>query len=185
MKDYLQWFAVLIAGTILSACAAYKPPLETEPHALLKIKYSYVSVLPDTTLRVRASIKEGADKHRSAFVIDPLISGRELPLQAILIRPGIDTEIGTWLGFWWTENIPFTSCSKTGCTTTDMAVYKESGCQQMTKLLPQAGKIYLLDYNNPNVNESCNAIIYEQIPEAGYKFKLKPIEVKTGGNLLK
>lgn len=177
MSDYLRWLVILISGTILGACAhPYKPPMENEPHALLKLKYSYNSILPQATLHVRATVKEGKNEHQSALQIAPPVFGNEVPLQTILIRPGIDTEIGTWLGFLWEEIRYYTDCDKDGkCRRTLYTNNEEKGCQQMTRFIPKEGKIYLLDYNNPNVDKGCDAKIYEQIPQTDGKFKLKPV----------
>lgn len=186
MSERLKWLVILITAMVLGACDTYKPPLETEPHALLKLKYSYNSKLQGTlpvratvkeeTLRVRATVKEGKNKHQSVLRMNQPVFGNEVPLQAILIRPGIDTEIGTWLGFVWETDTSYTECDGKGqCRYITNTDYNERGCQQMTKFLPQEGKVYLLDYNNPNVDKGCDAKIYEQIPQNGGKFKLKSV----------
>ncbi|MDH4122221.1 MAG: hypothetical protein OEV94_10990 [Deltaproteobacteria bacterium] len=176
---------MVLAGVLtLGACTApYKPPLDTEPHALLKLKYSYNSVLPNKTLRIRAFVKEGEDEpFRSAMQMDPpvSVSGGEVPLQTLLIRPGTDTQISVWLGFWWeTQRMETTtSCNSQGmCTTSSRMVtdYHELGCEQVLKFSPEDQKGYLVDYNNPNVDKGCDAMIYEQTILPGGKFKLKPV----------
>lgn len=178
MKVYILRFAILIIALILCACVpAYKQPLETEPHSLLKIKYSYDSVLPSGTLRVRATVREGDKIPKRAFQIDP-IYGQEVPLQVILIRPGINTEIGTWLGFWWETPVSYITCDKYTCYTSFYTVYNEKGCKHLANFVPEEGKIYILDYNNPNVDSGCDSTIYEQVFESDHKFKLKPVGIK-------
>lgn len=177
MTSYLRWLAVLTSGTVLGSCVyPYNPPLETEPHALLKLKYSYNFILPQGTLQVQASVKEGNNKYQSALRVKLPVSGNEVPLQVIIIRPGIDTEIRTWLGVVWETTRGHTICDSKGkCYTTYSVDYNERGCQQMTKFFPQEGKIYLLDYNSFSIDEGCDAKIYEQIFQTGGKFKLKPV----------
>lgn len=176
MKGYFRCYVILITVISLGACVpAYKQPQENEPHALLKIKYSYDFTLPYGTLRVRATVKEGEKINKRALQVDP--GSGEVPLQSILVRPGIDTEIGTWLGFWWETTESYVTCDKYTCYTSFYTVYNEKGCKHLIKFLPHEGKIYLLDYNTPNEGSGCNSTIYEQIFEGDRIFKLKPVEM--------
>lgn len=172
---------------ILSGCgmmSPYTPPIDKQPYALLKLKFKYTSIMPNTSLGARMSIRHGAkskdDSFYSAFnktygVVQNKKTSPKIPMKAIKIHPGKKTDINMAVYFFWYTTQTYTTYVNNMPMVQTQQVYNEKACTTQMSFTPRAGKIYLLDYTSPNISRDCKAIAYKQIKLKNGKFKLKRI----------
>lgn len=178
---------VLIVIT-LSACSfisPYKPPEGNEPYALVKLKYSYSSVVHGTTLGARMKIRHGGEKasYQMGYNGNFGAIGRKgspnprIPINAVKVHVGKPTDVQMAVYFYWYTTQTFTTFVNNVPQVQTQQVYHEKSCTVQMSFTPKSGKVYLLDYNNPNVSKGCHAQAYEQIKLSAKKFKLKRVGV--------
>jgi hypothetical protein len=189
MRKIIQIFVIVfISLGILSGCgmlSPYKPPKDKEAYALLKLKFKYSSVLPNTNLGARMNIRHGAktkdDSFYSAYnktfgIVEKKRKTRpKIPMAAIKIHPGKKTDINMAVYFYWYTTQTYTTFVNNVPMVQTQQVYNEKACTTRLSFKPRAGKIYLLDYTNPNVSRDCKATAYKQTKRRNGKFKLKRI----------
>lgn len=182
MNRILKPVIASIAILTLSACAfslPYKPPQDNEPHALVKLKYTYSSIARGTSLGARMKIRHGGEKSsfRMGFKNSFGAAGRKppIPINAVKVHPGKPTDIQMAVYFYWYTTQMVTTYVNNMPQMQTQQVYHEKACTVQLSFTPKSGKVYLLDYNNPNVNKGCHAQAYEQIKLSSSKFKLKRI----------
>jgi len=188
MRKIIQLVVItFISLGVLSGCSImspYKPPKDKEAYALLKLKYKYSNIMPNTTLGARMSIRHGAkskdDTFYSAFnksygVVQKRKSRRKIPMEAIKIHPGKKTDINMAVYFYWYTTQTYTTYVNNVPMVQTQQVYNEKACTTLVSFTPRAGRIYLLDYNNPNVSHGCKTTAYRQTKLKNGKFKLKRV----------
>lgn len=177
---------MIVLGT-LSGCgtmSAYEPPKEKQPYALVKLKYKYSGVKPNTTLGARMAIRHGArsenDNYYSAFnknygLVKDESTKPKIAIEALKIHPGEKTDVQMAVYFYWYTTHTYTTYVNNMPMVQTQQVYNEVACTSDMSFTPEAGKIYLLDYTNPNIDRDCRASAYEQIKLKNGKFELKPV----------
>lgn len=178
-----------VAGLVLfaSACGMkqYKPPKDNEPHALLKLKYKYAAAAPGTSLGARMQIRHDPKTEKASFAVaynqsfgqvGDAKTNPDIPMTAVKVQPGKKTDARMAVYFYWYTTQTFTTFVNNRPQTQTQQVYHERACTVQLSFTPKAGKIYMLDYSSPNIDKDCRANAYEQIQQAGDKFKL----VKVG-----
>lgn len=187
MNTIKFFFAGIISLGILSGCgmmSAYEPPKDKEPYALVKLKYKYSAVKPGTTLAARMAIRHGAksddDSYYSAFnksygVVQKKSNAPKIAIEALKIHPGKKTDMQMAVYFYWYTTQTYTTYVNNMPMVQTQQVYNEVACTAKLTFTPQAGKVYLLDYTNPNVERDCRASAYEQRKLRNGKFKLKRV----------
>lgn len=190
--NYWKLLCVACSSILLSACGTlskYEPPKDNEAHALLKLKYKYSAVQPGTQLGARMHIRHDAkaddDSFEGAFnetyggVSDKKTSP-DIPMTAMKVHPGKKTDVRMAVYFYWYTTQTHTVMINNRPQMQTTQVYNETACTVQLSFVPAAGKVYLLDYSSPNINKDCQANTYEQIQQAGGKFKLLKVgESKT------
>lgn len=186
MKGISRFAIAAVTVLAVSACAftlPYKPPQGNEPYALLKLKYSYSSVVRGTTLGARLKIRQGGEKEsfRMGFNNTFGAIGRRgnrnprIPINAIKVHVNKPTDVQMAVYFYWYTTQTITTFVNNVPMVQTQQVYHEKACTVQMSFTPHAGKVYLLDYNDPNVNKGCHAQAYQQIKLSAKKFKLKPV----------
>lgn len=188
MRKIIQIFVItFISLGILSGCSMmspYKPPKDKDAYALLKLKFKYTSVLPNTNLGARMSIRHGAKSKDDSFyrayneiygVVQKIKIRPKIPMEAIKIHPGKKTDINMAVYFYWHTTQTYTTYVNNMPIVQTQQVYNEKSCTTQLSFTPRAGKIYLLDYTSPNVSRDCKATAYKQTKLRNGKFKLKRI----------
>lgn len=188
MRKAIQLFVMaFISLGILSGCGSmspYKTPKDKEAYALLKLKFKYTSILPQTNVGARMNIRHGAkskdDSFDSAFnksygVVQNKKARPKIPMTAIKIHPGKKTDINMAVYFYWYTTQTYTTYANNMPMTRTQQVYNEKACTTQVSFTPRAGKIYLLDYTSPNISHDCKATAYKQTKLKNGKFKLKRI----------
>lgn len=184
MKTKFIFIAAIAGSLILAGCGprAYAPPKDKQAFALVKLKYSYSSIVSDTSLGTRAMIRHGGPK--SGFmVVHRKSSGRvskgrvrpKVPIESIKVHVGKATDIRMSVYFFWYTTETDTTYVNNVPQIQTRRVYHERTCKVDVSFTPEEGKVYLLDYNNPNITKGCSAQAYEQIKRGKKKFKLKPV----------
>lgn len=186
--NYLKRISVIGTLLLLSACghmAAYEPPDDKKPQALLKLKYKYSDVVPGATIGARMGIRHDAaaddDKFQSAFnqsygAISSKKTGLEIPMAAVKVHPGKKTDVTMAVYFFWYTTQTYTVMVNRMPQMQTRQVYNEKACTVQMSFTPQADKAYLLDYSSPNIDRDCSGNVYEQVKQGGDQFKL----VKVG-----
>lgn len=175
---------------LVSGCAStYVPPKDNEAHALLKLKFKYSAVRPDTQLGARMHIRLDAkgegDKFSVAFNegyghVRDRKSSPEIPMAAVKVHPGKKADVRTSVYFYWYTTHTYMVMVGQVPQMRTSQVYHEAACTVQTTFVPEAGKTYILDYTSPNVDRDCTASAYEQVQQGGGKFKLVKVgESKT------
>jgi len=191
MGDLMKTIKHLLPGVLAlmmlvgcSTMSAYEPPKEKQPHALVKLKYKYTDVKPDTTLGARMMIRHGArkddDDYYRAFnknygVVKADSTKPKIAIEALKVHPGEKTDVKMAVYFYWYTTHSYTTYVNNMPMVQTQQVYNEAACTSDISFLPKAGKVYLLDYTNPNIDRDCRATAYEQIKLKDGKFKLKPV----------
>jgi hypothetical protein len=183
--------AMSIAGMVLlvSACGIkqYTPPKDNEAHSILKLKYKYSAIQPGTTLGARMHIRHDAKSDRDSFTVaynqgfgfvTDKKTSPDIPMTAVNVHPGKQTDVRMAVYFYWYTTQTYTTYVNNRPQIQTRQVYNERACTAQVSFVPEAGKIYMLDYNSPNIDKDCEANAYEQIQQAGDKFKL----VKVGSS---
>lgn len=178
-----------ITGLVLlvSACGMkqYTPPKDNEPHAILKLKYKYAAVAPGTSLGARMQIRHDPKSDKASFAVaynqsfGPVgdkQTNPDIPMAAVKVVPDKKTDARMAVYFYWYTTQTYTTFVNNRPQVQTQQVYHERACTMQLSFTPKAGKIYMLDYSSPNIDKDCNANAYEQIQQAGDKFKL----VKVG-----
>lgn len=174
----------VIGSLLVVSCGpqAYAPPKEKQPFALVKLKYSYSSVVKGTSLGARAMIRHGGPKsdwmvaHRKSYGVVRKGSARQkIPIESIKVHVGKPTDVQMAVYFFWYTTQTYTTYINNIPQIQTRQVYHERTCKVDVNFTPQQGKVYLIDYNNPNVTKGCNGKAYQQIKRANGKFKLKPV----------
>lgn len=184
----MKKITLLIAGAVslgmLSGCMTMKPyeqPKDKEPYALVKLKYKYSAVKPGTTLGARMQIRHGAksddDKYFSAFnqsygPVQNKSSAPRIATEAIRVHPGKKTDMQVAVYFYWYTTQTYTTYVNNVPMVQTQQVYNEASCTADLSFKPEAGKVYLVDYTNPNIDRDCRASAYEQRKLNNGKFKL-------------
>lgn len=185
--NYKVLVMVVGAAVLASGCwvSRYTPPKDGEAHALLKLKYKYSAVRPNTQLGARMHIRQDArdDKDKFAVAFDQRYgqvrerkTSPEIPMAAVKVHPGKKADVRMAVYFYWYTTHTHMVMVGQSMQPQTTQVYHEAACTVQTSFVPQAGKTYLLDYASPNIDRDCTANAYEQIPQAGGTFKL----VKVG-----
>lgn len=176
---------VFLAAAILSGCnmvSIYEPPKDKEPYALLKLKFKYSGVLPNTTLGARMNIRHDAKSDSDSFysalnnsygVIQNKKTRHKIPMEGIKIHPGKKTDMQMAVYFYWYTTQTYTTFINNVPMVQTQQVYNEEACTAQVSFTPQAGKVYLLDYTNANINDGCKATAYKQTKLKNGKFRLK------------
>jgi len=182
-----------IAGALalMSGCGMshYTAPKDNEAHAIVKLKYKYSATMPGTTLGARMQVRHDAKSDRDSFAVaynqsfggvTDKKSSTDIPMTAVNVHPGKKTDVRMAVYFYWYTTQTFTTYVNNRPQIQTQQVYNERACTVQVSFVPKAGKIYMLDYNSPNVDKDCTANAYEQIQQAGGKFKLVKVgESKT------
>lgn len=179
---------LLIAGIIglgmLSGCMTmkpYEPPKDKEPYALVKLKYKYSAVKPGTTLGARMNIRHGAksddDRYASVFnksfgQVQDKSTAPKIATEAVKIHPGKKTDMQMAVYFYWYTTQTYTTYVNNMPMVQTQQVYNEVACTADLSFTPQAGKVYLVDYTNPNIDRDCRATAYDQQKLKNGEFKL-------------
>ncbi|MGD8546899.1 MAG: hypothetical protein PVJ10_02950 [Thiohalophilus sp.] len=159
----------------------YEQPKDKEPYALVKLKYKYSAVKPGTTLGARMQIRHGAksddDKYSSAFnqsygPVKNKSSAPKIATEAIRVHPGKKTDMQVAVYFYWYTTQTYTTYVNNVPMVQTQQVYNEASCTADLSFKPEAGKVYLVDYTNPNIDRDCRASAYEQRKLNNGKFKL-------------
>ena len=174
----LDKIAVLALGLLLGlgGCfARYPAPLETEPHALIKVKFEYVD-MNVVGKSITAGVSLVQNNKTYYLMSDNGIEhvqvgmGRQVPLkmQSFRLLPVEITELKAYLThtvYGYNSEIHYSCIGK-------------------FKFTPEAHKVYLLDYKTHDPSDTCMLTLYEQIPQKNGEFKLKkvgePIIEKNG-----
>lgn len=181
---YFRLFSVFALALALSACATpYQPPQEKEPYALLKLKYKYSEVMPGTTLGARMNIRHDAQSDDESFQVafNNQYGGVSkkvrpaIPMAAIKVHPGKKTDLDLAVYFFWYTTHTTTVMINNIPQMQTQQVYHERACTVRVSFTPKRGKVYLVDYNSPNVSRDCRANAYEQAPQGGGQFKLMKV----------
>jgi len=186
MKGNLRLVVVALLALVVSACAftaPYKPPEGNEPYALLKLKYSYSSVVRGTSLGARMKIRHGGEKdsfkmgYNQGFGAIGRKGGHNprIPISAVKVHVNKPTDVQMAVYFFWYTTQMITTYVNNVPMVQTQQVYHEKSCTVQLSFTPHAGKVYLLDYNDPNVSKGCHAQAYQQIKLGAKKFKLKRI----------
>lgn len=182
----LACLAVFVSGC---GMAKYAPPKDNEAHALVKLKFKYSAIQPNTQLAARMQIRHDAkdDDARFSVAFDEVYGNvrdketrPEIPMTAVKVHPGKKTDVRTAVYFfWYTTHTHMVMVGQTMQPQTTQ-VYHEAACTVQTTFVPEPGKTYMLDYSSPNVDRDCTANAYEQVQQGGGKFKLVKVgESKT------
>lgn len=185
--SYSRILCVACLSILVSACGApkYNLPKDNEASSLLKLKYKYSAVQPGTQLGARMFIRHDAknekDRFSSAFNqtyggVSDKNTSPDIPMASLKVHPGKKTDVRMAVYFYWYTTHTYTVMMNNVPQIQTRQVYNESACTVQVSFVPEAGKIYMLDYSSPNINKDCRANAYEQIQQAGGKFKL----VKVG-----
>lgn len=180
---YRELFYVVVSAMFLNACAlvrSYDQPKDDQAHALLKLKYKYSRIVAGSTIGARLDImhdaKSGDERYRRAFeeTYGNVQKGAspDIPMAAVKVHPGKKTEVSMAVYFYWYTPQPYTIMVNNMPQTQMRDVYTERGCTAQVGFVPEAGKSYILDYSSPSVDRDCRVSVYEQVPQAGGKFKL-------------
>lgn len=184
MKAVKLFVGGLIALVMLTGCmtmSAYEPPKDKEPYALVKLKYKYSAVKPGTTLGARMNIRHGAKsdnaKYSSAInksygQVRDKSTAPKIATEAVKIHPGEKTDMQLAVYFYWYTTQTYTTYVNNTPMVQTQQVYNEVACTADLSFTPTTGKVYLVDYTNPNVDRDCRATAYEQQKLQNGKFKL-------------
>lgn len=188
MRKIIQLFIIVsISLGILSGCgmiSPYNPPKDKEAYALLKLKFKYSGIVPNTSLGARMSLRHGAKSKDESFysafnknygVVQKKKARPKIPMTAVNIHPGKKTDINMAVYFYWYTTQTYTTYVNNMPMVQTQQVYNEKACTTQLSFTPRAGKIYLLDYTSPNINRDCKATAYKQTKLKNGKFKLKRI----------
>jgi len=186
----LTFIALVIV--LLSACSftrPYEQPKDKEPYALLKLKYKYSEVVDNTTLGARMNIRQDAksddESYMSAFnknygSVEAKGKKPNIPMDAIKVHPGKKTDMTMAVYFYWYTTQTYTIMVNNAPQVQTQQVYNERACTAKLSFTPAEGKVYLLDYNSPNVSSDCRASAYDQVKLRSGKFKL--VKVASSSN---
>lgn len=186
MKNKSIFVTSLILVGLLSGCgiSPYKPPKDKESYALLKLKFKYNNIMPNTTVGARMNIRHGAktkdDTFYSAFnksygVVQNKKTKPKIPMTAIKVHPGKKTDVNMAVYFYWYTTQSYTTYVNNVPMMQTRQVYNEKACTTQVSFAPRAGRVYFLDYNSPNVSRDCKATAYRQVKRKNGKFKLKRV----------
>lgn len=182
-------FSLLLAIALmsLSGCttmSAYEQPTEKQPHALVKLKFKYTDVQPGTTLGARMMLRHGAkkenDKYYSGFnksygVVKDESTKPKIATEALKVHPGEKTDVKMAVFFYWYTTQTYTTYVNNRPMMQTQQVYNELACTSDLSFQPEAGKVYLLDYSNLNIDRDCSATAYEQSQLNNGEIKLTPV----------
>lgn len=182
-----KWLGMTGMLLLLSACgmSQYTPPQANESHAILKLKYKYSATYPGAALGARMFVRHDATSDSDSFAsaynqtfgsVGDKKTNPDIPMTSVNVHPGKKTDVRMAVFFYWYTTQTYTTYVNNRPQLQTTQVYNERACTVEVSFTPKAGKIYMLDYSNPNVDKDCRAHAYEQIPQAGGKFKL----VKVG-----
>lgn len=184
MKKIITVASVLLLTLGLSACgmSPYKPPVDKQPYALLKLKYSYNAVSDGTIMGSRLHVRHGGEKNKFQVALNKSHGGVKkgavnpvIPVEAIKIHPGKATDARMAVYFYWYTTQTYTTFINNVPQVQTRQVYHEHACTVELNFVPKVGKEYLLDYTRTSVNKDCSAQTYEKQPRRGGKFKLKRV----------
>jgi len=187
VKKIKLFIGVVISLGMLSGCgimSAYEPPKDKEPYALVKLKYKYSAVKPGTSLGARMNIRHGAKSEDDAFysafnktygMVQNKSTAPKIGIEALKIHPGKKTDMQMAVYFYWYTTQTFTTYVNNVPMVQTQQVYNEVACTTQLSFTPQAGKVYLVDYSDPNIDRDCRASAYEQRKLKSGKFKLKRV----------
>lgn len=186
MKTNVSRLLGLVAAcTLLAACgiAPYQPPQDKEPHALLKLKYKYVEVVPGATVGARMFVRHDAKSDDDGFQVAfnerygvaNKTTRPDIPTAAVKLHPGKKTDLNMAVYFFWYTTQTYTVMVNNMPQMRTQQVYHERACTVRVSFTPKAGKAYLVDYSSPNVGRGCTANAYEQTPQRGGQFKLMKV----------
>ena len=183
---YTKLSSTLFLLLVLSACGTpqYTPPEPNQPHAVLKLKFKYSAVSPNTTLGARMLIRHDAESDSDTFMsaydqsFGP-VSGKdkllEIPMASVNIIPGKKTDVMMAVYFFWYTTQTYTVMVNNVPQVRTSQVYNETACNVKISFTPEQGKVYLLDYNSPNINRDCSGHAYQQVSHGGDKFTLNKV----------
>ena len=186
MNKHLALVSLIFAITTLSGCGTgpYAAPAAGEPYALVKLKYSYSSIVNGTNLGARMTIRHGEVKEKGKFKvghnksIGKVKKGQVKPriaMESVKIHVGQPTDVRMAVYFYWYTTQTYTTYVNNMPQVRTRQVYNERNCTVEMNFKPKSGKVYLLDYSSPNVSKGCLAKAYEQRKISGGKFKLRPV----------
>lgn len=184
IKTKLMLITGITGCLILAGCgpSAYAPPKDKQPFALVKLKYSYSRIVSGTSLGVRTMIRHGGPKadymlaHRKSY--GGVRKGRakpKIPIESIKVHVGKPTDLQMAVYFFWYTTQTYTTYINNIPQVQTRQIYNERACKVDVNFTPKQGKVYLVDYNSPNISRGCNARAYEQIKKGKKRFKLKPV----------
>jgi len=180
----LQLMFIALVIMLLSACSYMRPyeqPKEKEPYALLKLKYKYSEVVDSTTLGARMHIRQDAKSDKESYMSafhknygSVATKGKKpaIPMEAVKVHPGKKTDITMAVYFYWYTTQTYTVMVNNTPQVQTQQVYNERTCTAKLSFTPAVGKVYILDYNSPNVTSDCRATAYNQVKLRSGKFKL-------------
>lgn len=189
MKNYMK--LSLLAGALLALAGCgpskYQPPLDKDPHAVLKLKFKYQAIVPGTTVGARMYIRENPKSKSDAFEYaynqsfgSVAANGKnlEIPMAAVNVRPGkpADVQMAVYF-FWYTTESYMIMVNNTPQWQTRQ-VYHERACTAQLSFTPDNGQVYLLDYSSPEVDRDCRANAYLQ-HHRGRRFNLAKVASST------
>lgn len=168
---------------LVSACGltTYKSPEDGQPYALVKLKYSFDEIMPQAELGTRLGIKPGDKRgiYKSAFdTTYGFVNTSNItstPLEAIKVHPDQNIDLKMAVYFYWYTTYTYTTYINGVPQTNTTQQYNEVRCDAFMNFTPENGKVYLIDYTQIDLKKQCDAIVYEQVPVADGKFKMKQI----------
>lgn len=165
----------LLAGLLLALVGCgpskYKPPLDKDPHAVLKLKFKYHAIVPGTTVGARMYIRENPKSKSAPFEyaynqsIGQVVKHSKnlaIPMAAVNVRPGKPADIQMAVYFYWYTTESYMIMVNNSPQWQTRQVYHERACTAQLHFTPDNGKVYLLDYSSPEVDRDCHATAYLQ-----------------------
>ncbi|MDH4121436.1 MAG: hypothetical protein OEV94_07020 [Deltaproteobacteria bacterium] len=181
LKKLFLGVALTGMAALLVGCETYYQfPADSEPYALLKVRFSYgdrdisgdrisgyvrLSNQPDEAEKLGLAYDDdGRSGFKRAMSYIPFFGnafeGRSKPLRmdVIRIKPGKNIYLWATLEEVWNENV--------GRTT----IIHTDSCPTKVKFHPEAKKMYVLLYKTKNVRDTCSAQLYVEKPngQGGY-----------------
>lgn len=181
----------LLAGMLLALAGCgpskFQPPLDKEPHAVLKLKFKYQGIAAGTTVGARMYIREGAKSKSAPFEvaynqsIGQVVAhskNLDIPMAAVNVHPGKKTDIQMAVYFYWYTTESYMIMVNNAPQWQTRQVYHERACTAQMSFTPENGHVYLIDYSNPEVDHDCRANVYLQ-RNYGKHFKLAKVASST------
>lgn len=191
--SYRKLLPVILFSLSMGGCNTvekYTPPSSSQSYSLLKLKYKYSEILPETNLGTRMLVRHessGIDNFHSVFHKEyGLLKKRsrppKIPMSAVKIHSGKKTDLQVSMYYYWYTNETSTREVNGFPVVETCQVYHESACTVEMSFMPAANQEYLIVYNNPDSgknkqeeNRLCEATLYQKVRSSKGNFSLSKI----------